>query len=140
MLLAGETNQNGIRYISHEKSNCSVTGRTILYAIEDNVIRFVGYSDKKDRDFVTESDYTTRQAPQRQEAKEFILDFLKDGDKEITELDEMAAAMSISKATLRRAKEDLKREGKIRTWSVGFNPKIFFISISDRGSIQPQNK
>lgn len=141
VLLAGETNQNGIRYISHEKSNCSVTGRTILYAIEDNVIRFVGYSDKKDRDFVTESDYTTRQAPQRQEAKEFILDFLKDGDREVSELDGMAAAMSIGTGTLKRAKADLKREGKIRTWSIGYGPeKKFYIRLLDQVSIQPQNK
>ena len=78
---------------------------------------------------MTEVDYSTKQAPQRDEAKEFILDFLKDGEKEISELDDMAAAMSISKNALKNAKTDLKRDGKIKTWSIGFNPKRYFVSL-----------
>lgn len=114
VIMAGETNEKGIRYLSHEKSNYGMTGSTILYAIDDEVINFKGYTEKKDKDFVTEVDYSTRQAPQREEAKEFILDFLKDGEKEVAELDEMAKVMSISVATMKRAKADLKKEGKIR--------------------------
>lgn len=130
VIMAGETNEQGIRYLSHEKSNYGPTGNTVLYTIDDEVIHFKGYTDKKDKDFVTTVDYTTRQAPQREEAKEFILDFLKDGEKEVVELDEMAAAMSISKTTLKRAKSDLKREGTIKTWSIGYGEtKKFYISL-----------
>ena len=129
VIMAGETNEKGIRYLSHEKSNYGPTGSTILYAIDDEVIRFKGYTQKKDKEFMTEIDYTTRQAPQREEAKEFILDFLKDGEKEVAELDEMAAAMSISKNAMKNAKSELKQEGRIKTWSIGFNPKKFFISL-----------
>ena len=130
VIMAGETNEKGIRYLSHEKSNYGPTGSTVLYCIADEVIQFKGYSDKKDKDFVAEVDYSTRQAPQRGEAKAFILDFLKDGEKEVAELDEMASAMSISKTTLKRAKADLKQQGKIKMWSVGFNPKQWFISLT----------
>lgn len=134
VIMAGETNEQGIRYLSHEKSNYGLTGSTVLYAIEDEVICFKGYTCKKDKDFVTEVDYTTRQAPQREEAKEFIFDFLKDGEKEVSELDEMAAAMSISKATIKRAKADLKKDGKIkyRTVSMGRGQGTrFYIFLTD---------
>lgn len=41
----------------------------------------------------------------------------------------MAAAMSISKNAMKNAKSELKQEGRIKTWSIGFNPKKFFISL-----------
>ena len=129
VIMAGETNETGIRYLSHEKSNYGMTGNTVLYAIEDEVVCLKGYTKKKDKDFVTEVDYTTRQAPQREEAKEFILDFLKDGEKEVSELDAMAKAQSISANSLKNAKADLKKEGKIKYRSEGFNPKRFFVAL-----------
>ena len=57
------------------------------------------------------------------------MDFLKDGEKEVSELDEMAKVMNISKNSLKNAKADLKHDGKIKTWSIGFNPKKHFISL-----------
>lgn len=140
VIMAGETNEPGIRYLSHEKSNYGKTGNTILYAIDDEVVCFRGYTDKKDKDFVTEIDYNSRQKPHRDEAKEFILEFLKDGEKEIADLDEMAAAMSISKNALKNAKTDLKRDGKIKTWSIGFNPKRYFISLIATGKPNEYDK
>jgi len=100
-----------------------------LFSINDGVVEFRGTTDKKDKDYVLNNDYDTRQKPQREEAKKFISDFLKDGKKEVSELDETAAAMGISERTLGRAKTDLKNEGKIKTWSIGFNPKKYYISL-----------
>lgn len=133
VIMAGETNDSGIRYLSHEKSNYGQTGSTILYCIEDEVAQFKANTSKKDKDFVTEADYTTRQKPQRDEAKEFILDFLKDGEKEVAELDEMAEAMGISKNALKNAKADLKKDGQIKYRNTGQgNGKKFYISLIDR--------
>lgn len=132
VIMAGETSEKGIRYLSHEKSNYGMTGSTILYTIEDEVVQFKGYTEKKDKDFVLEIDYKVRQAPQREDAKEFILDFLKDGEKEVAELDAMAKAQSISAASLRRAKEDLKKEGKIKYRNSGSGrtkDKCFYIAL-----------
>ena len=42
----------------------------------------------------------------------------------------MAFAMSISKNTLGRAKSDLRNEGKIKSWSVGFKPKKWYMSLT----------
>lgn len=128
--MAGETDNLGIRYLSHEKSNYSQTGSTILYSIADETIQFKGYSDKKDRDFIASANYTNRQLPQRESAKELILDFLSGKESvPVSELNGYAEAMSISEGTLNRAKSDLKKEGKIKSWSEGFNPKKWYISL-----------
>jgi RecA-family ATPase len=129
VIMAGETSENGIRYLSHEKSNYGPTSETVLYMIVDEVVEPKGSTTKKDKDFVTEYDFKSKQMPQRDEAKEFILDFLKDGEKEVSELDDMAKAMSISANAMKNAKADLKKNGKIKTWSIGFNPKKYFISL-----------
>ena len=132
VIMAGETNEAGIRYLAHEKSNYGRTGATILYTIDDEVVNFKAYTDKKDKDFVAAVDYSVRQAPQRDEAKEFILDFLKDGkEKEVEDLDGMAKAMGIGAGTLKRAKTELRKDGKIKTRSIGYGQtKKYYISCS----------
>lgn len=131
VIMAGETNEKGVRYLSHEKCNYSMTGETVLYSIEGEKVVFKGYTQKKDKDFITEVDYTTRQAPQREEAKDFIIDFLKDGEQEVCDLDEMAKVQGFSKGTLTRAKADLKKEGRIKYRSTGQgNYKKHYVSIA----------
>ena len=45
---------------------------------------------------------------------------------EVSELDELAAANSISKNAMRDAKAALKKEGTTKTWSIGYgNNKKF---------------
>lgn len=130
VLMLGETNEEGIRYISQEKSNYGAIAKTVLFSIEDEVIDFKSYTNKKDRDFVTETDYVKRLRPERDEAKEFILEFLKDETKEIADLDELALAMGITKNALKNAKADLRKEGHIKTWSTGYGQnKKFFVSL-----------
>lgn len=132
VLMAGETNEKGVRYLSHEKSNYGPLGGSILYTIDDDVVHFKAYSNKRDKDFITEVDYSTRQAPQRDEAKDFILEFLKDGEKEVAELDAMANAQGITKGTLTRAKSELKKDGKIRYRNSGSGrscDKKFYIGL-----------
>ena len=135
VLMVGETKEKGIRYISHEKSNYGMTADTVLFSIEKEQVIFKNYTDKKDRDFVTEVDYSIRQAPQREEAKEFILDFLKDGTKEVSEMEEAANSVGISSKTLRHAKEELKKENLIKIYSEGFNPKKWYAKL-----ISPEQK
>ncbi|MCD8371235.1 MAG: AAA family ATPase [Clostridiales bacterium] len=114
VIMAGETQEKGIRYLSHEKSNYDLTGETVLYAIEDEIIQFKGNTDKKDKDFVTERNFETRQKPAMDEAKEFILNFLQDGEKVVSELDQAAGAIGISGGTLKRAKAELKKADRIK--------------------------
>lgn len=119
VLITGIVKDN-IRYLSHEKSNYGEPGRTVLYTIEDGIAVFKEYCDKHDSDFVKERDLSTYQAPQRQNAEAFIMDFLKNGKKPTAELDEAAKAAGISNATLSRAKTALRERGLMGMKSEGY--------------------
>lgn len=108
----GETRD--LRYISHEKSNNSKLQKTILFTTPDGVLKFEGLSDKRQEDFI--SNRTGNNATTRDAAKVAVIEFLEadgGGEKDTNELTEYAAALSISKRTLERAKSELKEEGKI---------------------------
>lgn len=140
VLMVGETQDKGVRYISHEKSNYGPTGQTVLFSIKDGEVIFRGYTEKKDRDFVNENDFNNRLKPQREDAREFILDFLKDGEKLVNDLDAMAKAQSISTSTLQRAKTELKKEGILGYYSKGFGEdKKFFCFLKKSSLIQSEN-
>lgn len=119
VLIAGEAN-DGLRYISQEKSNYGPLAQTVLFRLDSGKVEFEGYTDKKDKDYVTAATAATYQAPAREDAKAFILDYLKDGEKETADLDGMMKAQGISGRTLERAKADLKKDGKIMYKHRGF--------------------
>ena len=72
---------------------------------------------------MSENSFIVQQRPQKEEAKEFILSFLGDGEKEVAELDEMAAAQSITKNSLKNAKAELRKEGKIKYRNFGYGSR-----------------
>ena len=110
-----------------------------MYSIEDEVIKFKGYTTKKDKDFVSEACYNTRQAPAKAGARELILGFLMDGEKEVADLDELANIEGISKNAMRAAKAELKKEGKTKTWCVGYGKeKKWFIRLVEDSSIHSE--
>lgn len=128
VLITGTVKDN-VRYLSHEKSNYGELGETVLYTIEDGVAVFNEYIDKRDADFVRERDLSAYQAPQRQNAEAFIMDFLKNGEKLTAELDEAAKAAGISSATLRRAKEQLRNSKLLGLKSEGYGKNKAFYSF-----------
>ncbi|MBO5197595.1 MAG: AAA family ATPase [Lachnospiraceae bacterium] len=131
VLIAGEADNTGLRYLSHEKNNYGPLGQTVLFRLDSGKVEFEGYTTKKDRDFVMAAAEVTRQAPQRDDAKEFILDYLKDGEVETAELDDAMKAMGVSGRTLERAKGELKKEGRIRYRSEGFaKEKRFYCRLN----------
>ena len=129
VLITGETG-DGLRYISQEKSNYGPLAQTVLFKLDSGKIEFEGYTNKKDKDFVSAVQAATYQAPAREDAKAFILDYLKDGEKETADLDGMMKAQGVSSKTLERAKADLKKEGKITYFSRGFKPKVHYCKIT----------
>ena len=98
-----------------------------MYTIKNGVAVFKGFSDKHDADFVKECDLSAYQAPQRQNAEAFIMDFLKSGKKPTSELDEAAKAAGITSATLRRAKEELRDRQLLGLKPEGYGKnKVFY--------------
>lgn len=124
--------KGGLFYISQEKNNYAPPARTLLFDLEGGRVNPKGFTDKHDKDFVTEDQYATRQAPAKEEAKEFILETLQEhgGSMETSELLEWADAVGISGGTLKRAKTELKKEGKVSYKNEGYGEgKKYFIGL-----------
>lgn len=104
--LLGRSKQGSL-YLDHAKSNYAPMNQTVLFEIDKLVPRFIGSTDKKDYDFVTERKLQ-KSAPAKDEAKQLIVDILKDQGKiEIKDLMNQLEEAGISKATSRRAKDEL---------------------------------
>lgn len=132
VLLLGETQKNGIRYMSQEKSNYGKLGDTVLYSLKDGGIPvFKAYTNKKDRDFVLADAREKSNRPKLDDAKEFILDTLQEQKQIATkELDELAAACGISAHSMKDAKAALKKEGQIHIWAIGYkNERKTLVSL-----------
>lgn len=129
VLIAGEAEGN-IRYISQEKSNYGALSQTVLFTLDTGKIEFQGYTDKRDKDFVMSTQETVRQAPVREYAKECILEYLEDGEKEASDLDSTLKEMGCSNDAIKRAKAELRKEGKVVCVSRGFSSKTWFWRLS----------
>ena len=125
----GHTGEGDVHYLSHEKSNYAQPEETILYSIDEGRVVYKGTSEKRDRDYVAENSRVSRTAPARDEAKEIILNILSDGETHrVTDLDNTVKSSGVSFITLKRAKSELKKEGKIRYTVEGFgNAKTFYV-------------
>lgn len=125
------SDSDGMRYISHEKSNWGKQQDSVLYELKNGVPIFKGYSKKKDREFILADSKAKNIAPAIEEAKDFILETLIEHKQmEISELDELAKIEGISKHTLKDAKAKLRQEKAIHTWSNGFGKeKKYFITL-----------
>lgn len=93
-------------------------------------MEFEGYTDKKDEDYVTVTT-VTYQTSIREDVKAFILGYLKDGEKETTDLDSMMKATGASKGALEGAKTKLKKNGQIVYFSRGFKPKAHYCELTN---------
>jgi len=120
-LMAGHTKENGTMYLSHEKCNYGKLQKTILFSVnDDSTIEFKGTTRKRDRDYMSEGQMVFT-SPKKDEAKEFILDQLQDGNKhEIRAIEEAAKAAGIAKSTLQEARAELVNDRKVKREKAGF--------------------
>lgn len=133
VLMVGTTSEDGVRYISHEKSNWGRLGNTVLFTLEDCVPTFKCYSVKKDKDFIQADARERNVRPVVEDAKDFIIDTLKErGQMEVSEMDELAKVTGISAHAMKEAKTALKKEHTTHTWSIGYGKdKKFYMSLKD---------
>ncbi len=119
VLMLGYTEDDGVRYLSNEKNNYALHQDTVLFSINQNgLVEKQGTTSKTDRDFMLEAanrKETTKEAPKRDDCKQFILDTLDEhnGSIPVKELEEKARAFDYGIKTLRTAKEELKASGQI---------------------------
>ncbi|MBQ7491479.1 MAG: AAA family ATPase [Clostridia bacterium] len=115
VLICGEASDKGsTRYLSQEKSSYGKVMQTVLFRIDGNAAAFVGYTDKRDQQFVRAANKTGTESPERDAAEQFILEYLEEnGESPVKTIESAAAGNFISAATLRRAKEHLREQQKI---------------------------
>lgn len=121
VLMAGYTEEQGVRYLSNEKNNYTTLQETLLFTIDsDGQAKAEGTSWKRDREYTQESAASTA-APKREDCKDWVLHELDEagGAMPTKTLEEMAAAAGYSFRTLRRAKEDLKKDRRIKYYTTG---------------------
>ena len=117
--MAGRTKEDGICYLSHEKSNYGRLQKTILFSVTDTGIEFKGTSKKKDKDYMAEGAAVATPSPKLDEAKDFILENVENY-MEVGELEKIARSAGIAKGTLENARAELRKENLIKVKSVGF--------------------
>lgn len=141
VFLAGNTKEEGVRYLSHEKSNYGRLGRTVLFAIEgEGVVVNKGFTEKKDYDFMTEPS-RKRETPAKEAAEDFLLDFLADGkEHSAKEINEAAEEKDFSKTTLKNVRAQLVNNGVlcVRKESQGKGSGVtYFYKLEDDCGGQP---
>lgn len=132
VMMLGFTEEQGVRYLSNEKNNYAPLQETILFTIDgDGQIKKVGTSWKRDREYIQDAD-TARSAPKREDCKAFILKELNEagGSMPTNDLDAKAKQAGYSFSSIKRAKQDLKRENSVRYFQTGTNKdRIWHIQV-----------
>lgn len=132
VMMAGYTEEQGIRYLSNEKNNYAELQQTVLFTINENGrLEKVGTSWKRDREYMQE--YSVAQSPsKREDCKEFILHSLGEagGKMSVKELEESGKNAGYSYATIKRAKDELKDKKDIKYHATGFGKeKTWYIEL-----------
>lgn len=148
VLMAGYTEDQGVRYLSNEKNNYSQLQDTLLFTINENgQARPEGTTWKRDREYTQEASFNSA-APKREDCKEWVLQELDEagGAMPSKDLEDRAKLAGYSFRTLRRAKDELKTSGAVkyfatgsarggdRTWHIQLVQPGGFVETSEVGS------
>lgn len=119
VLLMGEADDQGLKYISHEKSNYGPTSKTILFDNKTGLPVVYATTEKKDRDFVLEASKkknTEKEGATLQEVCNFILSELGQHKEGMiaSELDTLLKDIGYTGWSIRKAKTELKSNNLIQ--------------------------
>lgn len=121
VIMAGYTEDQGVRYLSNEKNNYAELQETVLFSIDSRgQIVKEGTSWKRDKDFVQDA-ARAASAPQREGCKEFLLQTIEEagGGMPTADLDAKAKQAGYSFTAIKRAKSDLKKEFRVSYFQTG---------------------
>jgi len=123
VMMAGYTEDQGVRYLSNEKNNYAPLQETILFTIDgDEQIHKEGTSWRRDREYVMGAEQA-KSSPVREDCKAFLLNALHEagGAMPTADLDEKANKAGYSFTAVKRAKQDLKKDGAVKYFQTGSN-------------------
>lgn len=121
VLMAGYTEDQGVRYLSNEKNNYTTLQETLLFTIDnEGQAKAEGASWKRDREYTIESAASVT-SPKREDCKEWLLNELDKAGGVLPSkvLESSAKVAGYSFRTLRRAKDELKESGGITYFATG---------------------
>lgn len=121
VMMAGFTEEQGVRYLSNEKNNYAPLQETVLFTIDgEGQIQKVGTCWKRDREYIQEAD-AAKSTPNREDCKAFILKALNEagGAMPTADLDAKAKQAGYSFTATKRAKKELKAAGEVRYFQTG---------------------
>ena len=130
LALGNVPEEEGLKYMSHEKSSLAKRGETILFEIdpERGGIRYVGTSQKTMDDYSKQSIGLKKQhAPVLEEAVEFLKTQMPEGQRLVSEIKNLAAANGFSDRTIDRAKNKLG----IKSKKIGYPGEWFWVISSE---------
>lgn len=134
VLMAGYTEDQGVRYLSNEKNNYEQLQETLLFTIdEDGQAKAEGTTWKRDREYAQDAAASTA-APKREDCKEWLQQALIEagGAMPSKDLEGKAKLAGYSYITLRRAKDELKKAGAIKFFQTGgAKDKVWHVQIVD---------
>lgn len=119
VLMVGDTEDEGIKYISHEKSNYGQTRDTLLFKNENGNPTFHAWSKAKDRDFVMaqakKRNTESKAVNSADDAKELIMSELEDhpDGMPVKDLNDLLEAIGYKDWAIKRAKSELKKDKKL---------------------------
>lgn len=124
VIMCGDTETDGVKYLSHEKCNYAKPGDTILFKTEGGHATYFMKSGLKDRDFVLATNRIKRQrsdAPDVEEAEEMIMSALMEYPDGLftKELETLLEDGGIKTWAIRKAKANLKTRKKIKYLKTG---------------------
>lgn len=135
VIMAGYTENQGVRYLSNEKNNYTQLQETILFTIDEaGQIRREGTSWKRDKEYMLDA-ATAKATPKREDCKDFVLNLLQDSPNQCIKSDDLvkkAEEYGYSFRTVKRVCEDLVKEGVIENYYTGVKGKkgrICFVKI-----------
>ena len=123
VLMAGFTEEHGIRYLSNEKNNYAQLQETLLFSIDsDEQIHKEGTSWRRDREYIMGAEQA-KSSPVREDCKAFIMKTLHEagGAMPTADLDELTTIEGYSFTAVKRAKQDLKKDGSVTYFHTGGN-------------------
>lgn len=121
VLMAGFTEDQGVRYLSNEKNNYAPLQETILFSIDsDEQVHKEGTSWRRDREYVLGAEHS-KSSPMREDCKAFLVKVIQEagGAMPTTELEAKAKQAGFSFAAVKRAKRELKAEGSVKYFQTG---------------------
>ena len=116
--MVGETENEELRYMSHEKSNYGKPGLTLLFKNTGGITTWHAWTAEKDRDFVTaiaKKRSIQKESGTLEEVKEFIISALVDYPDGLTstELVSLLRDAGFKQWAIEKAKSELKMQKKI---------------------------